>query len=101
MFAECKNPMTGEDMRHVNFGTESYAGEYTYIPVEVDGKVKGYHLIAYGYESTPGMDVDGDGEPDHVILWLCSANLDYTIDDGFPATSDGKPLPPLEELLGD
>ena len=94
-----RNPVTGELMHAVAFGTRPCAGEFTYIPVEADGQVKGYYLFAYGYESTPGEDVDGDGEPDHVIIVLYSAGLDSTADDNLPVTSDGSPLPPLEELL--
>jgi hypothetical protein len=95
----CHNPMTGKEMQPVSFGTQPCAGEFTYIPVEVDGQVKGYYLLAYGYESTPGEDVNGDGEPDHVILVLCSGTSGDNPEDWVDSTSDGKPLPPLEELL--
>ena len=86
-------------MHAVAFGTRPCAGEFTYIPVVVDGQVKGYYLFAYGYESTPGEDVDGDGEPDHVILVLCSGTSGDSLDDWVNSTTDGQPLPPLEELL--
>lgn len=94
-----KNPVTGKDTRDITFGAKPFAGECTYIPVEIDGEVKGYYLLAYGYESTPGMDVDGDGEPDHVIQVLCSGAYGETREDWVACTSDGQPLPPLEELL--
>jgi hypothetical protein len=93
------NPITEDEMHNVPFGTEKCYGEYTYIPVAMDGKVKGYYLIAYGKVETEGKDVNGDSKPDHVISILSSQILDEKSGKTIPGTSDNKPLPPLKDLL--
>jgi hypothetical protein len=59
-------------MREIHFKESPFAGEYTYIPYEEDGKVCGFYLLVYGASDFSGEDVDGDGVPDHVLLVLKS-----------------------------
>ena len=62
------NPFTnGNPMADIKFGDESFPGNFTYLPVTIDGKIKGFYLLGYGSPETPGEDVDRDGNPDHVI----------------------------------
>ena len=69
------NVFTGKEMVDIKFADGPSEGDFTYIPFPVDGEsARGYYLIAYGeiFRNTDGMDVDGDGVPDEVILALSS-----------------------------
>jgi hypothetical protein len=84
-------------MQHVPFGTNDPYGDFTCIPIEEEGEVIGYYLLAYGSERTRGLDVDGDGEGDHVIMVLSSEDSEFD-----PLPLDGEylgALPPLTGLL--
>jgi len=83
-----RNRYTGKLMLEIPFGSTPWEGEFTYLPVKQDEDVVGYYLIAYGGKDWRGDDIDGDGQPDHVLQVLSSK-------DAHPET----PLPPLEELL--
>ena len=61
-------------------------GDFTYVPAQVDGDIKGYYLIAYGVGPSESNDLNENGEMDHVVLVL----------DGY---SDGIELPDIKELL--
>ena len=65
-----ENPFTGKPMRIIRFGEEPLEGECSYLPVTIDGVVRGYYLIGYGSSHTPGMDMDNDGMKDHVVIVL-------------------------------
>jgi len=72
------NPVTENNrtMQCVPLGTPEPWGDFTYVPVETDGKITGYQLYAYGSERTRGQDINGDGEGDYVILVLSPAGED-------------------------
>jgi hypothetical protein len=93
------NPVTGKTMRQVPFGTEPCLGEFTYVPYKVGGAVKGFYLIGYRIDDSPGEDVNGDGKPDHVAVVLFTDTYDEKSDKDIPGTIDGKPMPPLKDLL--
>ncbi len=83
-----RNRYTGKLMVEIPFGATPWEGEFTYVPVKQGEDVIGYYLIAYGGKDWRGDDIDGDGQPDHVLQVLSSK-------DAHPETL----LPPLEELL--
>jgi hypothetical protein len=66
------NPFTEDRriMRPVPLGEPEPWGDFTYIPIEMDGEISSYKLYAYGDEHSRGKDIDGDGEGDYVILVL-------------------------------
>lgn len=74
-----ENPFTEDRrlMQPVPFGANAPFGDFTYIPIEEEGEVVGYCLLAYGSERTRGRDVDGDGEGDHVIMVLSSEDGEF------------------------
>ena len=76
------NPITSQPMRHVDFKAENYQGNFTYIPFDVDasGTFDGFYLIGYGHELSDGEDVDSDGTPDHVIVYLKKGAVEGTPD---------------------
>ena len=57
-------------MLAIGFGQEPYEGNFTYLPVNIEGKIAAYYLIGYGSSSKSGIDVNKDGFPDHVIMVL-------------------------------
>ena len=67
------NPLsyTSEPMRQIKFGDPDFEGNFTYIPVEIDGELKTYYLFCYAPRLTqdyfPTKDVDGDGVDDYVL----------------------------------
>jgi hypothetical protein len=82
------NPFSRNEMKSVDLGSEEFEGNFLYIPVHEEDDVIGYYILGYGYERNRGIDVDGDGIGDHVILVLDSV-----------AEEEFLNLPPLEELL--
>lgn len=68
------NPFTEDhrNMQPVPLGAPDPWGDFSYVPELTDGEVTSYKLYAYGSEHTRGIDIDGDGEGDHVILVLSS-----------------------------
>jgi hypothetical protein len=92
-----KNPFTTEPTRAIAFGSEPRVGELTYLPVTKDGQIKDYYLIGYGTEDDTGVDVNGDGVRDHVIIILSSSdpNESSYVEAGSPSTV----LPDLADLL--
>jgi hypothetical protein len=84
-----QNPFTNAPVKEIRFGEEPFDGDFTYIPVLIDGRIRAYYLIGYGSKETDGKDVNADGQPDHVIEVLQGPG-DETI------TSK---MPPLEDLL--
>ena len=93
-------PGTYVQMEDIPFGSEYFEGNFTYLPVYEGDQVIGYYLIAYGYQNRAGMDVDGDGDDDHVILVLDSTMMDGQESDVEPGDFEYI-LPSLEELLQD
>jgi hypothetical protein len=93
------NPVTGKTMRQVPFGAEPCLGEFTYVPYKVNGLVKGFFLIGYVIDDSPGADVNGDGNPDHVSVVLFTGTWDEKTDKDIPRTIDDKSMPPLKDLL--
>lgn len=78
------NPFTaqsanGLDAIELPFGwTEDAPGNFSYIQIYDElGDVTGYNLLAYGADRASGQDVDGDGEPDGVVLWLASSAVPF------------------------
>jgi hypothetical protein len=84
-----ENPFTSAAVKDIRFGEDPFQGEFTYIPVTIDGKIKGYYLIGYGAKETEGRDIDADGKPDHVIEVLQGPE-----DEAIKAK-----MPPLADLL--
>ena len=80
------NPYSLEAMRDVQFRSEFRAGDFTYLPVTINNQVRGYYLLGYS-AFIAGEDVNGDGNPDHVIEVLSSADDTH------------QELPPLADLL--
>jgi hypothetical protein len=79
------NPYSLEAMKEVPFQSDFKAGDFTYVPVLVNNRIRGYYLMGYS-QFLPGEDVNGDGKPDHVVEVLSSYD------------SSGQ-LPPLADLL--
>lgn len=108
------NAFTGNLMRNVEFGSNDYAGNFTYLTHIVDGEVNGYYLLGYAGNMSSGKDVNEDGIGDHVTIefydsypgysWrrICDPNqekLDKQIED-----KPGReiiPLPDLKDLLNE
>lgn len=65
-----ENPYTRSEMRDIQFGELPCQGNFTYIPIYDGDNVIGYYLLGYGSEDEPGLDVNMDGNPDHVITVL-------------------------------
>ena len=95
------NPFTSNAWDHfdaveVPFGwSEMHPGNFSYLQIyDESGNVIGYVLLGYGPTRESGQDVDGDGEPDGVILSLASSSepfpngLTTFISDGRPVTID-------------
>lgn len=68
------NPFTRELMRNITFEETPFPGEFTYIPVNVEGEVAGYFLLIYGSEESVTYDFNEDGIGDHVIMILQENN---------------------------
>ena len=81
------NPISEGEMIPIEFGSEPFEGNFTYVPVSVEGDIKGYYLIGYGLSANDGDDIDGDGTGDHVVAVLKGWN------------GDESDIPPLEDLL--
>lgn len=101
-----RNPYTANPVRFIDFKTKPFAGEITYIPVKEGERVKGYYLLGYGDRSNRGLDVDGDGKPDNVIIVMQGPNYQL-IADGLSQDLADKmrryladdDLTPLEDIL--
>lgn len=99
------NPIAGGIMMQVDFGAEPFEGNFTYIPVYESDNVIGYYILGNGYKHRKGMDLDGDGIDDHVIIVFDSNGLISMSDRYGNVRVSGEPdddaidLPPLEELL--
>jgi hypothetical protein len=65
-----ENVYTAEPMKNIELGSESYEGDFTYIPVYTDTEITDFFLYLYGRKNTDGMDVNLDGTRDHIILVL-------------------------------
>ncbi|MBN2081837.1 hypothetical protein JW859_06465 [bacterium] len=85
------NPLAQGDrqMRPIPFGAPEPYGDFTYLPVYKENELTGYYLLGYGSERTRGIDVDGDGEGDHVIMILSSQTDIYD------------PMQPVDQPVGD
>jgi len=57
-------------MQGISFGQTPFEGNFTYVPVNIDGRISAYYLLGYGAATNAGEDVDKDGMPDHVIVVL-------------------------------
>jgi len=91
------NAFTGKEMVNIGFEDGPSEGDFTYVPFPVDGEsARGYYLMAYGeiYRNTDGMDVDGDGKPDEVVLVLLSGT-----DFDSESTQVSTQAPDLADLL--
>jgi hypothetical protein len=92
-------------MEEIPFGSEPFEGNFTYVPVYEGEFVVGYYLIVYGYKNREGLDVNGDGIDDHVIMVLDSTGVANYYDEqrGHIAETEAGGsyyiLPPLSELL--
>jgi hypothetical protein len=64
------NPFTGQEMRNIEMGSIPFDGEYTYIPIVLNGSAdpSGYFILAYGHKTTIGFYSDYECVPDHIIL---------------------------------
>jgi hypothetical protein len=63
------NPFYEEKrMEEVSYGSEDYEGNFTYIPVELDGKITSFYLLGYGSYKTDGEQLQGT--PDHIVIVL-------------------------------
>ena len=83
------NPFTGMPMEDIEYLSENPAGNFTYIPVEIDGEIKGYYLVGYGSNESDGMMLIGNNMADNAIIVVNS------IIEGVNDSS----LPPLGQLL--
>jgi hypothetical protein len=82
-----QNPFTKEPMNNIALGSSPFEGEFTYVPGIDKGQVRRYYLFCYGDKRTVGMDVNGDGVRDHVILVLSSYDKYITKEEpGLPST---------------
>ncbi|MCH7472935.1 hypothetical protein IIA79_08300 [bacterium] len=84
------NPISEDSakMHNIAFGDPDFEGNFTYIPVESNGLVKGYYLFGYGFGENDGEDVNGDGKPDHVIAVLSSGSSHSSNADVWPELKD-------------
>jgi hypothetical protein len=93
------NPFTANtaealDAVEVPFGwSDQHPGNFSYLQIYNEaGNVIGYVLLGYGPTRESGQDVDGDGQPDGVILSLASSSEPFPnglvtfISDGRPVT---------------
>jgi len=78
-------------MREIPFGDSDYHGNFTYVPIIIDGSVQHYYLLAYGSLFSHDWDYDGDGEEDYIILALSSR--------GEVLDPDGIPSKELQDAL--
>ena len=69
------NPFSRGQMQEVDFGDPDFEGNFTYEPVIVGGEVTGFSLLGYGSRENDGIDINGDGKRDHVII-----NIDNGVD---------------------
>ena len=83
------------NIEEIAFGQDDFEGNFTYLPVEIDGSIKGYYLFCYGWRKNPGQDINNDGIPDHVILVLKSEFMSESEN----AENGVDKLPPVEDLL--
>ncbi|MCX6646159.1 MAG: hypothetical protein NTY09_07370 [bacterium] len=93
------------EIKDVPFGSEPFEGNFTYIPVSEGEVIFGYYFIGYGYDHRNGMDVNGDGIDDHVIILFDSRSVEnyYTGQNrqttGIEPGASEYVLPPLADLL--
>lgn len=89
-----ENAWTTEPMRQIEFGEENFTGECMYLPFPIENG-EDYYILVFGSEDSEGMDIDDDGEDDHVILLLADG-----IEELHPEYLDRKDLPLIKDLLG-
>lgn len=65
-----RNPFVDQPMKNVPYGSPDLEGNFTYLPVTVDGSILGFYLIGYGYKDTPGQHLIDPNLDDHVIIIL-------------------------------
>jgi hypothetical protein len=66
------NFYTIKETRIIEFGDQPWDDEMTYLPVREGDQIKKYFLLSYGRKDYPGIDVNGDGVGDHVLIVLTS-----------------------------
>lgn len=66
-----KNPYELRRMREIGLNDDPVGGDFTYIPIEIDGKIRGYYLIGYGHYNY---------EKDHIVLIVTNEDNDYYSD---------------------
>jgi hypothetical protein len=66
------NAYNGSPFRNVSYGSPDFEGNFTYLPLKVDGNVRGYYLLAYGDMYVNGVRLLNPDVADHVILVLDS-----------------------------
>jgi energy-coupling factor transporter transmembrane protein EcfT len=74
-----ENAFTTEPMKEIDFGSEPFQGDFTYVPVYSDSNISGFYILGYGIESNPGIDLYDDGTGDHVII-IIQSDEEYDLD---------------------
>jgi hypothetical protein len=69
------NELVAGSMKNVKYGAGDVAGNFTYLPIEINQQIVGYYLLAYGWLENPGQRLMGNDEPDHVIIVIPSSDL--------------------------
>jgi len=76
-------------MKEIDFGDPDYEGNFTYVPVTINGRITGYYLLGWGSKKIPGkIDVDEDGTMDHVALVVTSGSEFGQTDSSYPPLKD-------------
>jgi len=92
------NPFLESPMLNVPFGDRNFEGNFSYLPVNVDGTIRAYYLVGYGSVTTSGRDINRDGNPDHVAIVYSSIGIPKGMTpDQYDAMV--KKIPPIETLL--
>jgi hypothetical protein len=83
-----ENPFTFNQQINVSYGSPDFEGNFTYLPVTVDGEIRGYYLIGYGYKNTPGDHLIDLNVDDHVIIVAESGDM-----------APSGPLPSVQDVI--